>query len=76
MWNTDPQYANHVLGWDGRQWAYATVERWAEDDGTRIIPAKELLGDLPGLDDIMRPPRCDHTFAPSTVLGTPTENTP
>jgi hypothetical protein len=68
MWNNDPQYANHVLGWDGTQWAYATVERWAEDDnallvhGSRIIPAKELLGDLPGLDDPARPPRCDHTF--------------
>jgi hypothetical protein len=62
MWNHDPQYADHVLGWAGKQWAYATVRRWAEDDGTRIIPAKELLGDLAGLDDIMRPPRCDNTF--------------
>lgn len=62
MWNHDPKYADHVLGWDGRQWAYATPARWAEDDGSRIIPAKELLGDLAGLDDITRPPRCDHTF--------------
>jgi hypothetical protein len=59
---TDPPHEQIVLGWDGEQWAYATVQRWDHDDGTRIIPAKELLGDVPGLDDITRPPRCDHTF--------------
>lgn len=67
MWNTDPQYSGHVLGWDGSQWAYATPERWASDDGSRIIPATELLGPLDGLDDPRRPPRCDHTFSVGVV---------
>ena len=72
IWNDDPQYADHVLGWDGRRWAYATPERWRirvnnvrngrDDDGSGIISAKDLLGDLTGLDDPDRPPRCDHTF--------------
>ena len=65
---TDPPPEQLVLGWDGQRWAYATVRRWAEDDGTRIIPAKELLGDLPGLDDISRPPRCDHTFGYTSTI--------
>lgn len=58
---TDP-HEQLVLGWTGTEWAYATPRRWYGDDGTRIIPARELLGDLRGLDDITRPPRSDHTF--------------
>ena len=65
---TDPPLEQLVLGWDGAEWAYATPRRWHRDDGTRIIPAKELLGDLPGLDDITRPPRSDHTFGYTSTI--------
>lgn len=64
-----PNRDDLVLGWDGKQWAYATPERWAAahrgsarvQDGP-IVPAYLLLGDLPGLGDPSRPPRCDHLF--------------
>jgi hypothetical protein len=59
---TDPPHEQLVLGWNGTEWAYATPRRWHHDDGTRIVTARELLGDLAGLDDPTRPPRSDHTF--------------
>jgi hypothetical protein len=57
-----PNRDDLVLGWDGKRWAYATPARWQQIEDGPIVPACLLLGDLPGLDDPARPPRCDGLF--------------